>query len=183
MKRSFLFALAVTSLAMPSCTDSSAQTAQAAPTGWGACTAGSGGAVTDRAQIIYASEGDAHHVDFEIVVVGRGVEDVSPGDRPAAVRMRGEGGVRGGSMGRWMVGVDREGLLWLHDRSYDRDGANLFLVEPAEAPDSGLVIVDALTRDLSWDLAPCGPVDSLMNSLNRDDRVLEFVGGPMSPRR
>lgn len=183
MKHSFLFALAVTTLALPSCTDSSAQTAQAAPTGWGACSAGSGGGSTDRAEIIYASDGDAYHVDFEIVVVGREVEDVSPDYRPAAFQMTGGRGVSGGSMGRWMVGVDREGLLWLHDRSYHRDGANLFLVEPAEAPDSGLVIVDALTRDLSWDLAPCGPIDSLMNSLNRDDRVLEFVGGPMSPRR
>ena len=85
-------------------------------------------------------------------------------------------------MGRWMVGLDREGTLWLHDSSSSPEGANVFLVEPAEAPDSGLVVVRALTHDLSWDLGPCGGMDSLMIRLNGDEVITDFVGGPIARR-
>ncbi len=136
----------------------------------------------ERGTIIYASDGNAYHVDYRLVVVGRDVPRRSPEYRPPAFRIPTERGMSGGSMGPWLVGMDTEGTVWLHHRSHDPNGANLFLVEPAPAPDSGLVIVDALTRDLTWDLGPCGATDSLMNALNRDDRVLEFLGGPMGRR-
>lgn len=174
-----LFALVVV-LSLPGCADSSAQTVPAAPEGWGACSFVGGGSVNaDRARIVYGAQGDAYHIDFDFVVVGRDVAEYPPAPyRPAAFRR----GITGGSMGRWMVGLDQEETLWLHDDSSSREGANVFLVEPAEAPDSGLVVVRALTRDLSWDLGPCGGMDSLMIRLNGDEVITDFVGGPIARR-
>lgn len=183
MKCSYLAGLLIVAVSLPSCTDSSAQTPRSASSGWdAACATGSGGVQTDVADIVFGSQGDAHSVEFTFVALGRDIGGESPEYRPEAFQNPGEKGIRGGSMGRWSVGLDSDGTLWLHDDAYSLGNANVFLVEPAEAPDSGLVLVEALTRDLRFDLGPCGGLDSLTALLNAERVVTEFLGGEIIPR-
>ena len=183
MASSSRFIVALIALTLLACADSAEEYTRVAGQAWGGpCTLAGGGVIgTRQGPIVFGAEGDATSSDVEFVVVGRGIPDENPDPRPPAFQIPGRRGITGGSMGRWSVGVDTDGTLWLHDTPHPAGDANVFLVEPAPEPETGLVLVEALTRDLGFEVEPCGGLDALMNALNRDEVIVGFVGGALTP--